>query len=1515
MLALLRAARRLSSSAGSVRAAPEPIRTVLQVSDIHVRAGDSAASRAAEYREQLARLVRALHAYDPASTLVVLLGDVFHDKSRLGPCGQMLAQELFDGLRDMRTIVIRGNHDYRQDQPDEPSLLQPYFSGSAHFTTADNTFGGIEVAPDSRSLLAPGIRLLDATGLYRVGNIELGLVSVQDTLVRGAAGGIVGQLPPFPRPSPQSAQGITHRIALFHGSFGGSLLQNGTDADTRTNYPIEWIQGYDMMLFGDIHVQQVHGMDRARFAPALHGPASSAAPLATPSGEQDEMFSTVRKDIYSAGTYTWRADRTPWAYAGSTLQQNFGESMWGHGFIAWDLQAGTATSWHLRSDHGLAVVALDADGRPCVKVRQGKAQHMLPIAQATALGWFPRDLSVRYTTSVRDQIEPIRTQLEAAGVAVRETGFVEETAMEDVSTAVVNHEMRAEIAQDLSTLTSPENWIKFIAENASLPPGDWASLIRTPELLHAHSDLLASLPELTDKLQVRSRGFQKAIDEYTLARDHVAAVKLLRIHYIEFGNILCFGRENWIDFDQFRKSVCLLSGNNGSGKSATLEALCLALFGESLPSRASKAYSASIINQRKAAMDPAYTRILISINGKRYWIGRSFAPADANPRKLETGARLVDYDTSEVLKQNANVVDPWVAENLGRFRHFLLTSMMSQANDSDFFVMAAKDQRAIIDSLLHLDVVDGFKSLLKDARLNHAYIIGHLDTYAASLAAQTTAAHVPPSLSASASASESESVSSSSERGVAPFDLGAVEARVSELTAERERAQLIVTDSRRMLSHIPANVFETPIQEYHGSRAAAEAYLSRQTKRDLPSLRAEQLKLQSSTTKALSVKASLERLATDAGISLSSVQRVSPPVQVEGVGSDDLDGISNQAVACCMQLRALPAGLEPYNESEHQAWLAAGQDVASKGGLGPAAQSFTALAEKVLATVTQTAIVRTFLQAELARARAPSLQELQALDQLNASRSDLVDLGRAASGLTTANDAISQLQDSSLVDYLIAVDDQLRKLQKWLSVMRSVPGLPSTAVVDVDAMADKIRELQVRNPVLAEQRSALQLCHAPDARATGQVPYRAAVIRSLLDAQPTSTELTSLTDALSKLAVEERMWQARHQRSTVEQQAAALISAGIHQCDTEIQHAANTSKQLHTQIAEAEQYAARHSELQLIDQYIELYPMHTRLTAATKQLESIDAQLQPLRWHLEQTRALSSKRDAILHERAGLQQRLDLLSGLAAALDTYSDWLYPTRVGPAIEGAVNSVLASIALPRPIRIKAEWAEGQFNWFVQDGVSTPPYEKCSGSQRFFVSLALRFAFGRMGVANMLSAQIFLDEGFTACDAETLERVPALLGNLIRELDYLESIFIVSHLDALKTAATRTITVSRGANSSQLTVGTRRLVPIVATATMPRRTSSRLKAAPAGTAQLSSAVIDELSSDVGTIDSAVDVVTTPVRKPRKTAVKKAAAPSSFLDELVDLVAVKGSKTAQLEPVTTAPPKAARKSKKASK
>ena len=183
------------------------------------------------------------------------------------------------------TYLIAGNHDYRADQ-DVPDMISSIIGMSN----------------------LPNVEYLENTGTYEAGEIGFSLVSVKDTIKRGSTNMQVGTLPDFP--SDFSAK-VKTRIALFHGTVNKCKLQNYKESSE--GYPLEWLKGHDIILLGDIHLQQMHNINSV--------------------------------------TGEWLDGKTPWGYSSSLVQQNFGETaIFGHGYIHWDLVVRRSTLHSVQSN-------------------------------------------------------------------------------------------------------------------------------------------------------------------------------------------------------------------------------------------------------------------------------------------------------------------------------------------------------------------------------------------------------------------------------------------------------------------------------------------------------------------------------------------------------------------------------------------------------------------------------------------------------------------------------------------------------------------------------------------------------------------------------------------------------------------------------------------------------------------------------------------------------------------------------------------------------------------------------------------------------------------------------------------------------------------------------------------------------------------------------------------------------------------------------------------------------------
>jgi DNA repair exonuclease SbcCD ATPase subunit len=109
------------------------------------------------------------------------------------------------------------------------------------------------------------------------------------------------------------------------------------------------------------------------------------------------------------------------------------------------------------------------------------------------------------------------------------------------------------------------------------------------------------------------------------------------------------------------------------------------------------------------------------------------------------------------------------------------------------------------------------------------------------------------------------------------------------------------------------------------------------------------------------------------------------------------------------------------------------------------------------------------------------------------------------------------------------------------------------------------------------------------------------------------------------------------------------------------------------------------------------------------------------------------------------------------------------------------------------LEYEWLDkiDTLSWFIRDGASRPVIEKASGFQRFIVGIAMRVAINQIGLNRVRFSELFIDEGFTACDADNLDRVPDFLRGLMR---FYGNIYLATHLEDLKGCADKHIYINR-------------------------------------------------------------------------------------------------------------------------
>jgi len=632
------------------------IRHICHISDIHIRSGteskESKFSRFTEYLNVFKRICSFLEEkYEKGDyekdLVIIITGDIVHDNKKAGaPCIELF-YEIMLRLSNLAPIyIIRGNHDYNQSSIETQDMITSLMIGLRSINN---------------------IAYLSQTGFYRANNVCFGVVAIQDTLYAGNTCGKTDHLPPFPSVSQMreyfgDGNNIETTIALFHG-------------DVPFSYPIEWFDNdaYDYIMLGDLHGQQI---ENAHFL--------------SHTGED-------YKDVFLQSSWSIeKKEKTIWGYAGSTLQQNFGEPVIGHGMIMWDIKSKRANMYHIKNDYGYVTVCLKKNNKNnenddlavMVNVTRPTKQYMesswFKLEEIKNMKEFPKIWRVRIKKNRNHKILDSQRVLDAiinAGYQIelsQEMLSVEDnltkSSIQEIersfcsllnglnsndkceSTSEQYQKNDGEILNnklknvDLQYFNRPESWCIYLKDIIDKKKGNtihdykiWSKWFDEP------TNLLIKIPtniqesvnmNVFQDVNERNKKIKDALADYQKIQDEITSVKTshsqFSLKYMNWSYILCFSENCYFDFMSLDNNVHCIGGKNGYGKTSFLEAICIGLFGEGFPSRSNKQYSSSLICQQIPSKSKAYTSIVFDLDNKTYRLIRNFEKLYSDHNKLQS---------------------------------------------------------------------------------------------------------------------------------------------------------------------------------------------------------------------------------------------------------------------------------------------------------------------------------------------------------------------------------------------------------------------------------------------------------------------------------------------------------------------------------------------------------------------------------------------------------------------------------------------------------------------------------------------------------------------------------------------------------------------------------------------------------------------------------------------------------------------------------------------------------------
>lgn len=602
-----------------------PLQYIFHISDIHIRNGDEQISRYTEYSTVFANLHKSIsqditrHNLTSSDFIIIITGDIFHNKTVIGNYGLDLYKQLITLLTSLgRTIIFHGNHDKCQDIINQPSLI-------------------------SSTLNIPNLTILTHTQSFIIDDIGFSYVSIDDTLSTFKTSGRIENLPPFPIIDST----VKYKIALFHGTFANVKLYNGTlTTEQHKPYPFEWISSFDCALLGDIHLQQA----------------------------------TLYKN-------------TLWGYAGSLLQQNYGEDPINHGYLLWDIYKKDITSVDVYNPYGL----INIKQEETIKIRHRGSFINLKnyLKQNTS---FPNILEIKLLNNV--DIPQLITILQEHNITSFNIINSKQQQAVSPSSLPIN-----DISIDTNTLLEYFNKV--------LTPLQYTTL---HNIITNNDNLLFNTlqypQELHSECSRKNKELSTIIQSCITSTD-TKPKRSFYIKYLEWENLYCYTNKNWIDFSDLANSTFLISGNNGTGKSAIYDILTLAIWGD-ITINKQNSLSKGIIN---TSSDKGYTIIDIELNNETYRIHRKFNTIKDRYVMNKSHSYIYKHippATLQTLKID-NACNQLITKLFGTLEDFLAASMVSQNMDMDLLSMSYKDCIAYIDKTTNIDYIYNLYNLFKCA--------------------------------------------------------------------------------------------------------------------------------------------------------------------------------------------------------------------------------------------------------------------------------------------------------------------------------------------------------------------------------------------------------------------------------------------------------------------------------------------------------------------------------------------------------------------------------------------------------------------------------------------------------------------------------------------------------------------------------------------------------------------------------------------------------------------------------
>ena len=348
-------------------------------------------------------------------------------------------------------------------------------------------------------------------------------------------------------------------------------------------------------------------------------------------------------------------------YAGSTVQQNFGESL-DKGYLLWDIKS--------KEEFTNKLITF-VNPKPFITLKLTRKGN---LPRTTV----PKGARLRVVSESNVSLDRVRKAIEVA-----------------------KHKYEPETITYLNRAAGQKI-------NVSAPDGirkqDLRDLKTQEELMGEYLNEFEATDEVLEKVYSLNKRYNKEIED----NEEVFRNVNWSIQELEWDNLFNYGEGNKIDFSKLEGIVGIF-GKNYSGKSSIVDSLLYAMFNSTSKSIRK---NLNIINQNKAACTATAT---IKVDDQEYVVKRSSKKYTKRLKGVETQEASTDLDfyKQDLLGNLTGLngtsrqdTDSNVRKHFGTIQDFLMTSMASQLDSLSFINEGSTKRKEYLAKFLDLEIFD-----------------------------------------------------------------------------------------------------------------------------------------------------------------------------------------------------------------------------------------------------------------------------------------------------------------------------------------------------------------------------------------------------------------------------------------------------------------------------------------------------------------------------------------------------------------------------------------------------------------------------------------------------------------------------------------------------------------------------------------------------------------------------------------------------------------------------------------